>query len=65
MGDESLLRIAADEIIKMVKGGERIDVVGIDMECEHIEGFENCVDKAFRILGKFDAFVNCYTYEGI
>lgn len=41
-----------------------VEVVGLDMEEEREAAFEEAVDKACNLLGNFDAFVNCYTYEG-
>ncbi|CAM8896905.1 unnamed protein product [Rhodiola kirilowii] len=64
MGDETVLKIAADEIMSSLKGVERIEVVGVDMESESGVVFDEAVEKACGILGNLDAFVNCYTYEG-
>ncbi|CAM8998736.1 unnamed protein product [Rhodiola kirilowii] len=64
MGKEPTLKKAAEEIMGLVKGAERIEVVGVDMEAETQAGFDAAVGKACGILGNLDAFVNCYTYEG-
>ncbi|XP_004498504.1 uncharacterized protein [Cicer arietinum] len=41
-----------------------VHVVGLDMENQSESVFHDAVDKASKILGKLDAFVNCYSYEG-
>ncbi|CAM8982909.1 unnamed protein product [Rhodiola kirilowii] len=64
MGKEPTLKKAAEEIMGLVKGAERIEVVGVDMEAETQAGFDAVVGKACGILGNMDAFVNCYTYGG-
>lgn len=67
MGDEAYLRSIAQKIKGSlgVGGGDPVvEVVGLDMEDERESIFHDSVDKACQILGKFDAFVNCYTYEG-
>ncbi|XP_059669963.1 uncharacterized protein LOC132315638 [Cornus florida] len=64
MGDESNLRSVAEKIRGSLNGSVVVEVVGLDMEDEREAVFDEAVDKACRILGKLDAFVNCYTYEG-
>ncbi|KAL9665929.1 hypothetical protein QQ045_000250 [Rhodiola kirilowii] len=64
MGKELTLKKAAEEIMGLVKGAERIEVVGVDMEAETQTGFDAAVGKACGILGNLDAFVNSYTCEG-
>ena len=70
MGDEAILRSIAQKINGSLSLGSAsasysaVDVVGLDMEDERESVFHDAVDKACHILGKLDAFVNCYTYEG-
>ena len=42
-----------------------VEVVGLDMGEERQGAFDQAVDKAWKVLGHLDAFVNCYAYEGI
>ncbi|KAL0450812.1 UNVERIFIED_CONTAM: 3-oxoacyl-[acyl-carrier-protein] reductase FabG [Sesamum latifolium] len=64
MGNEEQLRSAADKIKGSLNGAVAIEVVGLDMEEEREVVFDEAVEKARRILGSLDAFVNCYSYEG-
>ncbi|KAK4392859.1 putative WRKY transcription factor 75 [Sesamum angolense] len=64
MGNEDQLRSAADKIKGSLNGAVAIEVVGLDMEEEREVVFDEAVEKARRILGSLDAFVNCYSYEG-
>ncbi|KAL0377276.1 UNVERIFIED_CONTAM: 3-oxoacyl-[acyl-carrier-protein] reductase FabG [Sesamum radiatum] len=64
MGNEEQLRSAADKIKGSLNGAVSIEVVGLDMEEEREVVFDEAVEKARRILGSLDAFVNCYSYEG-
>ncbi|KAK7255657.1 hypothetical protein RIF29_29072 [Crotalaria pallida] len=67
MGDEATLRTIAHKIkgSLSVDGADPfIEVVGLDMENERESAFHDSVDKACQILGKLDAFVNSFTYEG-
>jgi NAD(P)-dependent dehydrogenase (short-subunit alcohol dehydrogenase family) len=64
MGNERQLRIAADKIRGSLDGVVFVEVVGLDMEEEREAVFDEAVEKARRILGSLDAFVNCYSYEG-
>jgi len=41
-----------------------VQVVELNMEDQSESVFHHSVDKACQILGKLDAFVNCYSYEG-
>ncbi|KAL0351161.1 UNVERIFIED_CONTAM: hypothetical protein Sradi_4265300 [Sesamum radiatum] len=65
MGNEDQLRSAADKIKGSLNGAVAIEVVGLDMEEEREVVFDEAVEKARRILGSLDAFVNCYSYEGM
>ncbi|KAF7801731.1 levodione reductase [Senna tora] len=64
MGDETCLRSIADLIMASLEGVQPVDVIGLDMEQESEAVFDEAVGKACDILGFFDAFVNCYAYEG-
>ncbi|KAL9246040.1 hypothetical protein vseg_019624 [Gypsophila vaccaria] len=64
MGNEGHLRRIADRISDSVNTANAIEVVELDMENDSEAIFDNAVDKACHILGKLDAFVNCYAYEG-
>ncbi|KAI3457818.1 hypothetical protein Pfo_014481 [Paulownia fortunei] len=64
MGNEGQLRSAADKIKGSLSGVVLIEVVGLDMEEEREAVFVEAVEKARRVLGSLDAFVNCYSYEG-
>lgn len=57
MGTESRLRDFGKKIA--------VEVVGVDMEEETEAAFDSAVDKSIEVLGNLDAFVHCYTYEGI
>ncbi|KAK6155373.1 hypothetical protein DH2020_009621 [Rehmannia glutinosa] len=63
MGNEGQLRSAADKIKASLSGVVLIEVVGLDMEEERETVFAEAVEKARRVLGSLDAFVNCYSYE--
>lgn len=65
MGNESCLRSIAENITGSLKGVVPVEVVGLDMEDDREGAFGEAVDKACMILGKLDAFVHCYTYEGM
>lgn len=65
MGNESCLRRIAEKINGSLKGVVPVEVVGADMEDDREGAFEEAVDKGCMILGKLDAFVHCYTYEGL
>nr|AFK34907.1 unknown [Lotus japonicus] len=64
MGDETRLRSIAHEITRSLPDSSVVQVVGLDMEDESESAFHDAVGKACEILGKLDAFVNCFTYEG-
>lgn len=63
MGEASSLRSIAPKITDSVTDSV-VEVVELDMENENESVFHDAVDKACKILGKLDAFVNCYSYEG-
>ncbi|KAL4577091.1 hypothetical protein LXL04_013194 [Taraxacum kok-saghyz] len=63
MGDEKVLKGIADWISNDLKG-VTLEIVGLDMEDERESIFDEAVEKTWSILGKVDALVNCYTYEG-
>ncbi|KAK7293911.1 hypothetical protein RJT34_16790 [Clitoria ternatea] len=66
MGDERCLQSIAHKIMASLSltAEGSVQVVGLDMEDDDESVFHHSVDKACKILGKLDAFVNCYTYEG-
>jgi hypothetical protein len=64
MGDATNLKSVAQKITDSVTDSVTVEVVELDMENENESVFHHAVDKACKILGKFDAFVNCYSYEG-
>lgn len=64
MGDEGQLKSAAEKIRGSLNGAVSMDVVGLDMEDEREGSFDEAVEKARKILGRVDALVNCYSYEG-
>lgn len=64
MGNESRLQSIGDKIVDSLKDSNAVQVVGLDMEDDRETIFHDAVDKACNLLGKLDAFVNCYAYEG-
>ncbi|KAK6912953.1 hypothetical protein RJ641_022554 [Dillenia turbinata] len=64
VGNESILRSLRERLISSLKGVDLIEVVGLDEEEENEEAFDAAVEKASGILGKLDALVHCYSYEG-
>ncbi|KAK7388586.1 hypothetical protein VNO78_23407 [Psophocarpus tetragonolobus] len=66
LGDHTSLCTVAHQIMDSLSLTDTatVQVVGLDMEDDNESTFHHSVDKACRILGRFDAFVNCYTYEG-
>ncbi|XP_068334848.1 uncharacterized protein [Pyrus communis] len=42
-----------------------VEMVDVDMEDEREGAFDEAVEKACNILGNLDAFVHCYSYEGL
>lgn len=64
MGNESALRKIAEEIMGSIKGAAPVEVVGMDMEEEKESVFDEAVGRATMLLGKLDALVHCYSYEG-
>ncbi|KAL7612273.1 uncharacterized protein LOC111888909 [Lactuca sativa] len=63
VGDEKVLKGVSDWITNDLKE-VTIEIVGLDMESERESVFDEAVEKTWTILGKVDALVNCYTYEG-
>ncbi|XP_010550219.1 PREDICTED: carbonyl reductase [NADPH] 2 [Tarenaya hassleriana] len=64
MGNEGCLRKIGEKIMGSIEGVLPVEVIGIDMEADNEEAFDEAVEKAFQRLGYVDAFVNCYAYEG-
>ncbi|KAL5071271.1 hypothetical protein RYX36_022158 [Vicia faba] len=64
MGNATSLQSIARKITDSVSGSGSVQVVELDLESEDESVFHDAVDKACKILGKLDAFVNCYSYEG-
>jgi len=64
MGNDGNLQSIRDRIADSVKGVGAVEVVGLDMEDDREPVFDAAVERACNILGRVDAFVNCYTYEG-
>ncbi|KAK8607336.1 hypothetical protein V6N13_053077 [Hibiscus sabdariffa] len=64
MGNESCLRSVRKKIMDSTNNMVPIEVVGLDLEEGREAAFDEAVDKAWKVFGFFDAFVNCYAYEG-
>lgn len=64
IGDENNLGSVVREIESFLKGTNRIELIGLNMEEERKVIFDEAVDKACKLLGSIDAFVNCHLYEG-
>lgn len=64
IGDEHALKIVAGEIARSVRGADPVEVIDLDMEEDREDVFAAVIDEASSMLGKIDAFVNCYSYEG-
>lgn len=64
IGKESCLKSVKERIMSSEKAVMPVVLVDLDMEEEREGVFDAAVDQAWKILGNFDAFVNCYTYEG-
>lgn len=64
MGNATSLQRIAQKITDSVTGSVSVHVVELDFENEDESVFHHAVDKACKILGRLDAFVNCYSYEG-
>ncbi|PSR87466.1 3-oxoacyl-[acyl-carrier-protein] reductase [Actinidia chinensis var. chinensis] len=64
MGNEGVLKCAAEKMIGSSNGVVAVEVVGLNMEEEREAVFEEAVNKACEILGNLDAFVHGYAYEG-
>ncbi|XP_020572156.1 estradiol 17-beta-dehydrogenase 8-like isoform X2 [Phalaenopsis equestris] len=54
----------AGDIKRSLKGMYPIEVIGLNMEDEREAAFDEAVDKAWKLLGGLDAFVNCHCFEG-
>ena len=65
MGNECCLRSVREKIMESTNSLVPVEVVGLDMEDEREEAFDEAVGKAWKVLGRLDALVNCYAYEGI
>ena len=63
LGDETALAATAEEVRRCVGGG--VAVVGLDFEACDEAAVHAVVDRAWRCFAGLDAFVNCYTYEGM
>ncbi|XP_076905163.1 uncharacterized protein LOC143560840 [Bidens hawaiensis] len=63
VGDLKVVTAVADWITGDVKG-VWVETVGLNMEDESEAVFDEAVEKTWSVLGKVDAFVNCYNYEG-
>ncbi|XWS30518.1 hypothetical protein CRYUN_Cryun24cG0124700 [Craigia yunnanensis] len=64
MGNECCLRSIREKIMDSTNSLVPVEVVGLDMEDERKEAFDEAVDKAWQVFGRLDALVNCYAYEG-
>ncbi|GMI67485.1 hypothetical protein like AT3G01980 [Hibiscus trionum] len=64
MGNEYCSRSVRKKIMDSTNNAVPIEVVGLAMEEEREAAFDEAVDKAWKVFGSIDAFVNCYTYEG-
>ncbi|KAI4350493.1 hypothetical protein L6164_004944 [Bauhinia variegata] len=64
MGDESCLRSICDKIMGSLKGVAPVEVIRLDMQQDSEAVFHEAVDSACKVLGRLDAFVNCYSYHG-
>jgi NAD(P)-dependent dehydrogenase (short-subunit alcohol dehydrogenase family) len=49
---------------QLKEAGKIGEVVGLDMEDENESAYDQAVQKATLILGKLDALVHCFSYEG-
>ncbi|XVE84178.1 hypothetical protein DITRI_Ditri16bG0149200 [Diplodiscus trichospermus] len=64
MGNECCLWSIREKIMETTNNGVPIEVVGLDVEEEREEAFDEAVDKAWKAFGHLDALVNCFAYEG-
>ncbi|KAL4367961.1 hypothetical protein GQ457_05G011320 [Hibiscus cannabinus] len=64
MGNESCLRSVRKKIMDSTNSMVPIEVVGLDLEEGREAAFDEAVDKAWKVFGFIDSFVNCYAYEG-
>ncbi|KAB2614131.1 carbonyl reductase family member 4-like [Pyrus ussuriensis x Pyrus communis] len=66
MGKESFLRRFVQKITASLEGEVApVEMVDVDVEDEREGAFDEAVEKACNILGNLDAFVHCYSYEGL
>ncbi|ESQ50012.1 hypothetical protein EUTSA_v10021329mg [Eutrema salsugineum] len=64
MGNEASLKSIVESIRVSIEGAFPVELIGIDMEADNEQAFRVAVDKAWTCFGNFDAFLNCYTYQG-
>ncbi|XVF57762.1 hypothetical protein PTKIN_Ptkin07bG0008000 [Pterospermum kingtungense] len=64
MGNECCLWSVREKIVDLTNNVALVEVVGLEMEEEREEAFDEAVDKAWKVFGHLDALVNCYAYEG-
>ncbi|XWS40570.1 hypothetical protein CRYUN_Cryun17cG0006900 [Craigia yunnanensis] len=64
MGNECYLRSVREKIMDSTKTVVPVEVIGLDIEEERERAFDEAVDKAWKVYGRLDALVNCYSYEG-
>ncbi|KAG6526331.1 3-oxoacyl-[acyl-carrier-protein] reductase FabG-like [Zingiber officinale] len=64
LGNESQLQTMAEDIMISLNEPTYVKVVGLNVDEDHEDNFDKAVGTAWKILGKLDAFVNCYSYEG-
>lgn len=65
MGDATALPRIAEKIMGSLERAGPVEVVALDMEEEKESVFDEAVGRASMLLGKLDAFVHCYSYEGM
>nr|CAB3456642.1 unnamed protein product [Digitaria exilis] len=63
VGNEGALAATADEARRC--GGVGVEVVGLDFEACDEAAISAAVDRSWRCFDGMDAFVNCYSYEGM
>lgn len=65
MGDATALPRIAEKIMGSLGSAGAVEVVALDMEEDKESVFDEAVGRASMLLGKLDAFVHCYSYEGM
>jgi NAD(P)-dependent dehydrogenase (short-subunit alcohol dehydrogenase family) len=66
LGDEGALAATAEEARRCGgSGGGGVELVGLDLEACGEAAADAAVDRAWRCFAGLDAFVNCYSYEGM